>query len=456
MYLQKLYVKNLACFTDLDIDFGYDDKKKTGSWTVLLGENGTGKSTILQAISIAILGRDMVREIGRGVEWAEYPRRGNKKSRIELSLASTAKDKNKKDSNGKVEFISAFEIGRIIPAGIDWPDGFALDDYTHLKKTLFDSSIDNGWFACGYGPWRMLNVSKGSALNTKDTMGEKSHRFATMFNADYRLTDINSWLVGLDYQRLRTKNGKASEDSDEEIIFRLAIEAFEKLLPNLKYDSINDQNEVIFNENGVQVPISKLSAGYSSTLAWTGDLIRRLVEAFPKLNNPLGAQGVVLVDELDIHLHPKWQRTTVENLRGLFPNLQFIVSSHSPFIAQDMREDDKIIVLKKENGIVTAHEATESVKGWRVDQILTSYLFDLETTRDVEITLKSQEYQNLLDKRAQKGLNVQQTKQLEKLKKWLDINRSGPGETVEDNQIFDATRSLLDLLDQQIANKNYD
>jgi len=449
MYLQKLCVKNLACFADLDLEFGYDEKKKTGSWTVLLGANGTGKSTILQAISIALLGRDMV--LSRDIEWGEYPRRGHKKSRIELSLTSTAKDKHKKSSNGEFEFTSAFEIGNIVTARIDWPKDFAIDDYVHLKKTLFDSSIDNGWFACGYGPWRMLNISR--EINVKDAQSKKEDRFATMFNADSRLTDINSWLIGLDYQILRTKDEQASKDSKSEITFRLAIEALEQVLPGLKYDSINERNEVIFNDHGVQVPISKLSAGYSSTLAWIGDLIRRLVEAFPTFNNPLEAQGVVLIDELDIHLHPKWQRTTVENLRELFPNLQFIVSTHSPFIAQDMREDDKIIVLKKDNAVVTAHEATEAINSWRVDQILTSFLFGLETTRNPEVALKSKEYQGLLNEQAQKGLNAQQTKRLSELKKWLDENRSGPGETVEANEIFDATRALLDLYDQQLANK---
>ena len=77
--------------------------------------------------------------------------------------------------------------------------------------------------------------------------------------------------------------------------------------------------------------IDNLSHGYQSTISWIGDLVRQLCDAFPEMKNPLEASGVVLVDEIDIHLHPRWQRSIIQRIRNIFPNLQFIVTSRAVF-----------------------------------------------------------------------------------------------------------------------------
>jgi len=182
-----------------------------------------------------------------------------------------------------------------------------------------------------------------------------------------------------------------------------------------------------------------------------GDLVRRLVDAFPESEDPLAASGVVLVDEIDLHLHPKWQRSIVEEVRALFPNLQFIVSSHSPFVAQDMGEADKILVLRKEEGRVTVREGLESVKGWRVDQILTSYLFDLTTTRDASLAVVEREYQDLLDRQARGPTGDSDEQRIRELREWLEKHKSAPGESVDENELFEAARSFIRLVDRQLT-----
>ena len=379
MYLQEIYLTNIACFQELRVDFCQPSNNQPCPWIVLLGENGTGKSTILQMLAVALLGRDMVRDVTRGVDWTSFV--NGSKGHVEVSLVATSKeDRNRKHPQGGFRYRTAFDLGHTIQTGIKHARDIAPIDYDKLQETLYDTSkIEGGWFACGYGSWRTLQP-RSYSLQALETAKGKSYRFATMFNADYQLTDLNTWLVGLDYQIL-----KAQEDGTEDAlaakqIFDLAIHAFEKVLPGVTFKRITSEGEVIFNDNGSEVSIYKLSDGYRSTTAWIGDLIRRLVEAFPKMKNPLEAPGVVLIDEIDIHLHPRWQRTIVEEVRSLFPNLQFIVSTHSPFVAQDMRPEDKIVVLQKQDGQVTFQETMESIRGWRVDQILTSYLFNLETT----------------------------------------------------------------------------
>lgn len=445
MYLQQIHLKNIACFDDLTLDFTQPSTGEPCRWIVLLGENGTGKSTVLKMLALSLLGRDMVREVTRGVEWGSFSRSRNDQEvtgTIETILTVSGTGKERKHKNESNQYHTVFKVGptksRLVqPRDYD-------DDYDDLWKTLYDpDNLTNGWFSCGYGPWRTL--SRSTYSGQRPTATElKAYRFATMFNAEYALMDVTDWLLGLHHQKLLADS--ANESAGQ--VFSLATDALRKVLLGTEYKKVDQNREIVFNDNGVEVAIDQLSDGYRSVTAWIGDLVRRLVQAFP--NDPLNAQGIVLVDEIDIHLHPAWQRKIVEDVRAMFPNLQFIVSSHSPFIAQDMRPEDKIIVFKREGEGVVSREDTGFVKGWRVDQILTSYLFDLETTRDISITVKEQEYQLLLDLQSTQGLTVEQKGRLNELKEWLSKNRSAPGETLDENEVYDATQTLIDLLDEYL------
>jgi len=117
-----------------------------------------------------------------------------------------------------------------------------------------------------------------------------------------------------------------------------------------------------------------MSDGYRSILALAGDLVWRLIQAFPKSNNPLYEEGVVLIDELDIHLHPRWQRHIAGWLRDQFPKLQFFVATHSPFVAAGAGEDALTLRLTLKEG-VTRLETVETPAALSVDGILQSEAF---------------------------------------------------------------------------------
>jgi hypothetical protein len=128
------------------------------------------------------------------------------------------------------------------------------------------------------------------------------------------------------------------------------------------------------------VPVSELGLGYQSVLAWVVDLASRLFTAFPDSPDPLAEPCVVLVDEIDIHLHPRWQRTLLEEISAIFKNAHFIVTSHSPLIVQ-AAPDANVAVLRRRGDHVTIEQGPGEVRGWRVDQILTSDLFGLPSAR---------------------------------------------------------------------------
>jgi len=97
--------------------------------------------------------------------------------------------------------------------------------------------------------------------------------------------------------------------------------------------------------NREEVYEKRVSDGERALLAMVIDLCRRLALANPELDNPLTGAGVALIDEIELHLHPQWQREVVEKLRGTFPNVQFILTTHSPFVIQSVRSEDSLMLL---------------------------------------------------------------------------------------------------------------
>ena len=129
------------------------------------------------------------------------------------------------------------------------------------------------------------------------------------------------------------------------------------------------------------IALRDLSLGYRATMAWMIDLAARMFETYPDSKNPLAEPAVVLVDEIDLHLHPKWQRDLLARLTELFPQTQFIATAHSPLVVQ-AAPDANIAVLRRKGDHVIIDQDAGSVRGWRVDQILTSDLFGLPSARD--------------------------------------------------------------------------
>ena len=119
-------------------------------------------------------------------------------------------------------------------------------------------------------------------------------------------------------------------------------------------------------------------------IAWMVDFASRMVDRYSDGPDPLAEPAVVLVDEIDLHLHPKWQRELIGFLTERFPNTQFIATAHSPLIVQ-AAADANIALLRREGDHVVIDNDPDTIKNWRVDQILTSDLFGLKTARPPEI-----------------------------------------------------------------------
>ena len=135
-------------------------------------------------------------------------------------------------------------------------------------------------------------------------------------------------------------------------------------------------------KNGKRLTVNQLSGGELNLIAMIGDLARRMAIANPKSTKPLLGSGIVLIDEIDLHLHPRWQRTIVPKLLDVFPNCQFIISTHSPHVITHVQPESLFLLKQTDIGIV-ADKPSESY-GKNVDRVLED-LMGLKTTRPVEV-----------------------------------------------------------------------
>lgn len=188
------------------------------------------------------------------------------------------------------------------------------------------------------------------------------------------------------------------------------------------------------------VPFSSLGLGYRTMTAWIVDLASRMFERYGALDDPLTGPAVCLVDEIDLHLHPRWQRDLIQRLSTLFPNTQFIATAHSPLIVQ-AAPDANLVVLRRQPDGVVIDNAPRSVRKWRVDQILTSELFDIPSARAPELDAWIQERDEIL---ARPELTDADQKRLAELRQKLD--GLPHGDTPEDIEAMEVIRQAAKAL----------
>jgi len=166
--------------------------------------------------------------------------------------------------------------------------------------------------------------------------------------------------------------------------------ALSKFLPEFKNFTVRRSPlRMEVEKNGELLTVNQLSDGEKCLIALVGDLARRLAIANPMMKQPLDGEGAVMIDEIDLHLHPKWQRMVIPKLKDVFSNLQFVISTHSPHVITHVQPESLFLLTLTDKGIF-CEQPIESY-GKNVDRILED-LMGLETTRPDEI---SRELDNL-------------------------------------------------------------
>jgi energy-coupling factor transporter ATP-binding protein EcfA2 len=456
MYLSRFVIEDVKCFGQVELDF-LRHEGEVKRWSVILGENGTGKSTLLQAIAMALMGPDPANRLRRPDGWV---RTGCMTGRLVAEILPGQSDQL--TGGGRPRTQTSYKASYAITGTVEVDIGGVLYDRPTI---VFDgtrsqlnalkrgplSEKSAGWFAAGYGPFRRL---RGGSVDATRLMypGQKEARFVTLFREDAALEDLDEWLKNLDHRSNENSDvGKRARQVRD-----LVGTVTGHLLPEgVRLARIGPDGAFFNTPYSQETPMPELSDGYRAMLALAADLLRRLDETFERTEDwvdgegKIVAEGVVLIDELDAHLHPVWQREIGFWLKERFPNMQFIVATHSPFIPQ-AADTDAIFVLRQqmpEADRVAAYQDEPSVLGWRVEQIL-HVLFNLSGTRDPETERKMRRYAEL-QARAAAG-TLWESNELSELSAWLDAHLSPPGDTADEMRKYRDIQQQVEVLAQRL------
>lgn len=442
IYYSSLELENVRCFGERQTLELTDEKGHPAQWTLLLGDNGVGKTTLLQCLA-------WMRPVPAGGQNDDEPRAmepalANEENPVLDSLlrAGNKVSLNLKASlsiNQKLGSAEAKKRRQKITTGISIQGKRQkLEDFKQERKKIprHLHSLDMPIFA--YGADRRM----GSANLEKSELLDP---LASLFSGSTELYDAEERLLQLDY--LAVKREERHKDRLEQVKQILSA-----ILPDISgKDNIKilgPKSGVPDEESGVKfhtpygwVPLTSLSLGYQTTLAWTVDLAWRLYDRFSKSSNPLAEPAIVLIDEIDLHLHPRWQREIITKLTENFPNTQFIATAHSPLIVQ-AATDANLAVLQEQDGEIIIENRPRFIESWRADQILTSDLFGVPT-RSPHIESLMDERDGLLDK---PELDMSDKKRLRELEEKLD--NLPTAERYEDQEAMDTIRKAAALLKQ--------
>jgi predicted ATPase len=369
VFLQRVELENVRSIAQLQLPVtaGDGDSRK---WTFVLGENGTGKSTLLRSIALVMAGSDALPELlGNPSDWV---RLGQKEARIHADLVTAEGEPR----------TAELTIGR--------NDSFlqVIDrNREHLEQLdrAFDHSA-RSYFTVGYGVSRRpaeeeSAITKGGTSLFRDP---RARSVATLFSTHATLTSLESWAMDVDY-----RGGG----------FEAARQALDTLLPGVTLVGIDRKAlELTFETPDGPMPYRLLSEGYQNVAAWAGDLLFQITNVFQDFTDPTSARGLLLVDEIDLHLHPTWQRQLMDFIGSKFPNLQIIGTTHSPLTVHQAGAGELFFLRRESPTAPATLQAYEGApRDLMLQQLLTSPLFGLTTLDSTHVEQLKDEYRALRD-----------------------------------------------------------
>lgn len=353
MFVQRLKLEHFRRFDELDLSF-------THRLNVIVGVNGAGKSTILGAIAkmLSWYVRRLVSPSGTGVGVPIL------ESEIKMGAASASIEVSVSDGVKDVAWVLQKNV-KGAPVASARSELRALNDYVKEFRENRRGDIRSVPIIVSYGvnrsvvdiPLRIRQRHQFSVLSTYDDVFERSADFRRFFEWFRANEDIENERIA---DRVVEGRGEGSEyrHSRELPAVRQALSVFLPEFTKWKIRRTPLRMEVL--KDGHPLNVEQLSDGEKCIVALVGDLARRLVVANPDFENPLVGSGIVLIDEVELHLHPAWQRTILPRLLKTFPNVQFIVTTHSPTVLAQLnallygQEDSGIGVYELRDGRISS------------------------------------------------------------------------------------------------------
>jgi hypothetical protein len=431
LYFLSLSLSNVRCFgPEQTLDLS-DGNGRPARWTVILGVNGTGKTTLLQSLVgfelLPVPGASSVRAVSarffkyRFEDRPNFQRDEKQGATWGVQVAASRALAAPPFQVSEYRFVMrppGEETGYVAPHGP--ADGLAPP------------------WCCAYGASRRMGPAALSKSGPDDPT-------ASLFWDQADLRNPEEWLLRLDYAAAATEEPDVRQQQErrlaqvKQLLLGVLPEEIEDIKPSAPSGS-HPTPRVEFKTPYGWVPLRGLGYGYQTLITWVTDLANRMVERYPDSPDPLAEPAVVAVDEIDLHLHPVWQRKLMGFLTERFPNTQFVATAHSPLVAQ-AAADANLAVLRREGDHVVIDNDVDDIRNWRIDQILTSDLFGLATARPPQIERLLGERNRLLDKPKLTAADRRRLQEIE-----AEVGALPFGETPQERKEREEIRKTLDLL----------
>ena len=390
MRINQINLRGVGPFDDVELPLKAGTNPDLADVYLLTGPNGSGKSTALYSLAGMIgcghgnLGTDL----------------GALRLRNFDSLASVIADEGARAAALLGSGSKMRDMITIGPHMLNFESGHGFTAYYKTKNTnndywqqahnfRIDAPIEVrpkfSWAAFAYAGMRSVSDAKVTAIQEPDySPFEQSLSFVRTANTDR----LAQWIANQDFKRLKAKEAGRTERSEQ---LNQSVRDIERVVSEIidedfAFVTTDDDNNIRARRNGIVTELGLLPDGLKSIVSWIADLLMRLdripwVDSTPPMKRPF----LLLLDEVDIHLHPSWQRKVLPIVQKLFPNAQIIASTHSPFVVASA-DDAQIITLKVTNGVSSLEHIRQSQTGISYSAVLRSIFgidseFDIETER---------------------------------------------------------------------------
>jgi predicted ATP-binding protein involved in virulence len=342
--IKSFKIENIGIFSNLEINFSEEDR--LFNHIIIIGNNGSGKTTLLESIALSLswFVARVKNEKGNGTAINELKIKNNSNSgNIKITVEDNDEDYSwiisKSKKGRKNEIPTNLEgLNRLVEK---YRTNFTNDNCTSFPiLTYYDAN--RGVLDI---PIRIRTKHDFEQLNGYDNSLKGLVDYRTFFEWFRQREDIENedkinFFKTIDLSKEIQSDfiEKLNNVSDKQLnCVRKALSVFLPEFDNIRVER-KPRIHLAVNKNGEHLNLEQLSQGEKLTMAMVGDIARRLSILYPNSENPLLGSGIIILDEAELHMHPKWQRSLIERLNNTFPNCQFIYTTHSPLLISDFRD----------------------------------------------------------------------------------------------------------------------
>ncbi|WP_017712528.1 AAA family ATPase [Prochlorothrix hollandica] len=382
MYIDSIKIQKFRTFRNTQINFIHQDcdfeslempRPRISNINLVLGINGLGKTTLLKAIALAALGPSvsdsgifpycLIRREPDTYTKSPQP----DQACIKATFTPHTQDQTPSQFKHIESEVTVLRRGDL--ESLRW---------THPEEKgwhpIFSATSD-AFFFVGYGASRRVEKAERVDLGSRNGSAFiRAQRVQSLFEESHSLIPLNSWLPKLEV-----------ESPDR---FKQVVTLIDRLIGanHYKFQGELEEGEYIFSRKGLRVPFPALSDGYRAFLGWIGDLLYHVCMTCPSGKRLVDNQGIVMVDEIDLHLHPEWQMKILGQLAKQLPKIQFIVTSHSPLLVGSLEWMNIMLMDPIKGQASRIQRLKQPVRGLDADQVLLTGYFGLKSTRTADQT----------------------------------------------------------------------